>query len=120
MVLALILVCVASLGPALQIAGESFRIVLPWALCLQLPLIDQALPARLSMYSFLIAGIMAAIYLGDCRHHRVVRIATGCLVVLFLLPNVIFFRKFGMSRATRLRSFAMGFTGVISTEMTSF
>ena len=92
MVLALIGVCMASLGPALHIAGNPYRIVLPWALCLHLPLIDQALPARLSVYSFLIAGIVAAFYLSDRQHPWSVRVALGVLVVIFLLPNVRLFR----------------------------
>lgn len=97
MVLALIAVWVASLGPVLHIAGEPSRIILPWALCLHLPLIDQVLPARLSMYSFLIAGIMAAFYLSDHQHHWAVRAAMGVLVVIFLLPNVPLLRKYGNS-----------------------
>ena len=92
MVLALIAVCLTSLGPILHIAGNPYGIVLPWALCLHLPLIDQALPARLSVYSFLIADIIAAFYLSDRRHPWSVRGGLGVLVVIFLLPNVQPFR----------------------------
>jgi hypothetical protein len=107
-VLGFIVVCVASLGPSLHIAGEAFGIVLPSALCLHFPLIDQVLPARLSMYSFLIAAIMAAIYLSDREHHWVVRIATGTLVILFLLPNPRYLRIFGVSRVDVPRFFRDG------------
>jgi len=93
----LALVCLASLGPVLHIAGSTTRILLPWKLCSQLPLIDQILPARLSLFAFLILGIIAALFLSDSRHTRAARAGLAILVVLSLWPDVSLFRSIAVS-----------------------
>ena len=70
LILSLLFVCVASLGPTLHIAGQP-TVTLPWAVASDLPLIDQALPVRLSLYSFLIAGVITALYLSDSARRRI-------------------------------------------------
>ena len=105
--LAFLLVCICSLGPVLHVAGKP-TIVLPWAVCKWLPLIDQVLPARLSMYTFLIAGMMAAIYLSNPVHTGVVRLIIGGLIVLFLWPNVSYFRSVGTSEVETPAFFLTG------------
>src|ERR1017187_7213842 len=95
--LTFLFLCLCSLGPVLHLNGEPTTIALPWAVCGRLPLVDQILPARLSMYAFLIAGVMAALYLSNPIHTGIVRLMIGGLIVLFLWPNVSYFRSVGTS-----------------------
>jgi len=51
---------VLSLGPVLQIGSESTGVPMPWAPFSQLPLLEHALPGRLTLYMWLaIAGVVA-------------------------------------------------------------
>lgn len=95
--LTFVFVCLCSLGPVLHVSGQP-TIALPWAVCKHLPLVDQILPARLSMYTFLIAAVMAALYLSNPIHTGIVRVMIGGLIVLFLWPNVSYFRSVGTSQ----------------------
>jgi hypothetical protein len=98
LIFALLFVCLASLGPALHVAGER-TITLPWAIASHLPLIDQALPGRLSLYSFLIAGLITALYLGDPTRRGSTRLIVASLILLFSLPNLSYFRMQNISKA---------------------
>ena len=59
---------------------------MPWAFFQKLPLIDQALPVRFAMYSFLVAAIMGAMYLSDSEIRLWARILLVALTVFFLWP----------------------------------
>jgi hypothetical protein len=83
----LVVVCVASLGSALSISGHR-PIPLPWALVAHLPLISNALPARFSVFSFLILGIILSLWVSEGVARRNLRAAGACAVVLFTLPNL--------------------------------
>ncbi|WP_026438795.1 hypothetical protein [Acidocella facilis] len=56
-------VLLAALGPGLVVAGRPTGLPLPWLLMTKLPLIGNALPARLMIYVFLLAGIFASLWL---------------------------------------------------------
>jgi hypothetical protein len=105
--LTFLFVCLCSLGPVLHVSGVP-TIALPWAVCERLPLIDQMLPTRLSMYAFLIAGVMAALYLSNPIHTGIVRLMIGGLIVLFLWPNVSYFRSVGTSKVETPAFFLTG------------
>jgi len=83
----LALICIASLGPVLQV-WRNLTIPLPWSVPAHLPLMDKVLPARLSVYSFLILGIILCLWLNDDSSKKATRIAGACAVALFTLPNL--------------------------------
>ncbi len=81
-------VVIAGLGPSLRIAGLHTGIILPWALVLHLPLIASALPARMTLYSSLLAAVIAASWIAAGRDGRARRIRALCGVfaLLTLVP----------------------------------
>ncbi len=83
----LIIVSVASMGSALSIPGYR-RIPLPWAIAAHFPLMDKALPARFSVYGFLILGIVLSLWLSHNAIRKSVRVIGACGVVFFSLPNL--------------------------------
>jgi len=81
-------IIIASFGPRLWIDGHYSRIVLPWMLMVQLPLISSALPARFALFSSLVIAIIASLWIaapppGAARNRR---FALGVLACLALLP----------------------------------
>ncbi len=84
--LMLIAVAVGAMGPRLHVAGQSY-FKLPWSLLHRTPLIDQALPARLAVYLFLLLAIVAARCLGAQGQDRRLRAIAGVLVFVSLFPN---------------------------------
>ena len=89
LLLSLLAIVILSLGPALHVAGVSTRLWLPWGLALHLPLINQALPNRFSMYVALAAGLTAALWLSAARSglERAGRYTLAALACLCLLPD---------------------------------
>jgi hypothetical protein len=97
LILSLFSVCLISLGPALHILGQP-TISLPWTVASYLPLIDQALPVRFSLYSFLIAAVITALYLNDPKQGYTARCVLGSLIFLFSVPSVGYFRSENVSK----------------------
>lgn len=58
----LLIVAVATLGPVLHFAGRPL-FSLPWLAALPVPLLNNALPARFTIYLFLILAVIAALWL---------------------------------------------------------
>lgn len=86
MILALIVIALASLGPILHVAGTE-SIPLPWALVNRLPIIDKMLTGRFMMFGFLDLALITAVYLSTAPHStRKWVLAT--LSVVSLLPNL--------------------------------
>lgn len=84
-ILALVL---ASLGPVLHVTGRPTGIPLPWALAQHLPLIRSALPTRFTMFIALAAGLAAALWVAaGSGAGRVARIAAAFVACLLLIPN---------------------------------
>ena len=79
--------CILSMGNLLHIGGVA-KFPLPWNLFLYLPLIDKALPVRLTMFTFLILAIMTAVWLSAAPVRSAVRPAIAILAVLLMLPNL--------------------------------
>jgi hypothetical protein len=81
------IIALASLGPALHIAGH--RIVsLPWKLALVLPVLNNALPGRFTAYAFLAAAIIVAIWLSAAGPAAAKKWALVSLGAILLLPNL--------------------------------
>jgi hypothetical protein len=83
----LIIVAIASLGSTLYISGHT-SIPLPWGIVWRVPLVDKALPARFSVYGFLVLSIILSLWLSEGAVHLRARITGACCVVLFTLPNL--------------------------------
>ncbi len=79
--------CIVSMGNPLHIGGVA-KFPLPWKLLLYLPLIDKALPVRLTMFMFLILAIMTAVWLAAAPVRNAVRPAIAILAVALMLPNL--------------------------------
>ena len=89
----LLAIVVASFGPAMQVLGINTHLPLPWAIVGKLPLIRSALPGRFTMYVWLAAGIVSALYLSRpagrrARWWRLALVGTACVV---LVPNTRLF-----------------------------
>lgn len=85
-VVMLVIVCIASLGPVMHVAGAG-KLPLPGMLFAYLPIIDKVLPARLTLYAFLDLAIMVSLWFSGAKARPVFRYAIAIAVVILLLPN---------------------------------
>jgi hypothetical protein len=83
----LIILCVLTMGPWLEIAGR-ITIGLPWLLLGDLPLLNKALPARLSVYVFLILAIIVSIWFSSTTARAGSKGLLGAAIVLLGMPNL--------------------------------
>ena len=84
----LIITIVLSLGPFLHVASRRFPIALPWLPFVQLPVINNALPVRFSMYTSLLLALVASLWLADGHIRATVRLGFAAAIVAFNLPNL--------------------------------
>jgi hypothetical protein len=87
-VLALVVAAILSLGSRLHIDGTE-SIYLPWWFASRLPLINQAMPIRLSIYIFMAAAIIVSMWLA-APGWRIQRWLLVTLGVISLAPNLGF------------------------------
>jgi len=82
------LFAIFSLGPSLWVNGVQTGIWLPWRIAVRLPIIRHALPARFTMFLFLVVAVVLAQWLAQRRSApvRAARYALVLLGCLFLLP----------------------------------
>ena len=87
-------VLLLSLGPALTHGGHPSRhIILPWSLARNVPVLNEILVERLTLYADLFAGLLLAVFLdrawvSDLRFSRIAAVlATGASLAL-LVPTV--------------------------------
>lgn len=86
----LLVLAVATLGSVL-VVDYARTIPMPWTLLRHVPVIKAALPVRLSVFLFLVLGMIAATWLADPspgRSSARVRWGLAALAVIFLLPNL--------------------------------
>jgi hypothetical protein len=83
LVIAFLVLLLASLGPDLWVAGHATGFLLPWAAIMRLPLLGGALPVRFALYAALAAAIIAALWVAESG--RMGLVALG-LAWVFLLP----------------------------------
>lgn len=76
---------IAILGPTLSVNARP-TIALPWRAVRALPLLSNVAPRRLSMYVFLVGGLMLSLWLSSASRKRI-RWAVAGLVPFFLFPN---------------------------------
>ena len=92
--LARVLICclgvtvLLSLGPTLHVAGRSLPVGLPWLPFVHLPVTDNALPVRFSMYTSLILAMIVSLWLAGAEVRQVTRFGFAVAIVAFNLPNL--------------------------------
>jgi hypothetical protein len=84
----LILVAILTLGPTLHVAGHMFPVLLPWSLLAKLPVLNQALPVRLSMYTFLLLALIVSLWLSTTQAKTALKITFATAVIVFNAPNL--------------------------------
>jgi hypothetical protein len=87
LIVTMALLAVATLGWRLHIAGHEL-FGLPWKIVGHLPIIKSALPGRLTIYIFLILGVMTAVVLASPELARLARYALAIAIAIFMLPNL--------------------------------
>jgi hypothetical protein len=83
----LLIICVLSLGPILQIGGHRW-IALPGYVLAKTPLINNAVAARFMMFAFLIFAIITAQWFATSSASLRGKWFIAMLVILFSLPNL--------------------------------
>jgi hypothetical protein len=83
----LLIICVLSLGPMLQIGGHRW-IALPGYVLAKTPLINNAVAARFMMFAFLIFAIITAQWFATSSASLRGKWFIAMLVILFSLPNL--------------------------------
>jgi hypothetical protein len=83
LVICLGVLVVSSLGPVLWVGRTYTGIPMPWAVPAHLPLLGQALPVRFALFESLVAGLIAAIWIGQGGKRR---LAAGLLACIVILP----------------------------------
>jgi hypothetical protein len=76
-----------SLGTALYYEGRR-ELTLPWSQLATLPVFDNLLPARFTVFVSLAAAVIVAAWLGIGRIPGLIRAGLGSLAVLAILPNL--------------------------------
>jgi hypothetical protein len=84
---ALIVIVLCSLGPLLVVGGKQTGIRLPWAL-LQVPVLNNAEPARFSLYVHLDLAILVSLWLARASLKPMLKATAGAAIVVFMLPNL--------------------------------
>ena len=77
---------VASLGQLLTVDGQGV-VELPWRYVVDLPLFDNLLTARLTLYVFLAVAVMVALWAASRRAGSVARWALPILAILAIVPD---------------------------------
>jgi hypothetical protein len=80
-----------SLGTTLHAGGLHTHLPLPSLLLTRLPVLDNLLPGRLTLYVFLAAGVLVAVFVGDLRRdprRRLVATALLAATAASLLPRM--------------------------------
>jgi hypothetical protein len=83
----LALLWLGTLGPRLHAGGHTL-FGLPWKIVGHLPLMKSALPARLTMYAFLILAVMTAVILASAEVSRRAKYVLAIAIAIFMTPNL--------------------------------
>ena len=92
LLVSLILIGLLSLGPVLHIDGIGIGPA-PWRAFSRFPLINQALPNRFGMYLFLVAAVIASLYLSQSLISWWSKLLLSSLCLLSLAPDLAMFRS---------------------------
>lgn len=83
---------ILAMGPWMQVTGR-YTIPLPWAIAAGVPLLAKAMPARLTVYMFLVIAILCAMWFaghpfGESARGKAARWIAVTAVAASLLPNL--------------------------------
>lgn len=85
-----VLMIVFSLGPELHVGGESWNVPMPWLPIGSLPLLEHAIPGRLTLYMWLAIAVLVAIAVDRATaldlSHAGIRLAAIGAALLFVIP----------------------------------
>jgi hypothetical protein len=84
-------ILIFSFGPYLKILSHQL-IPMPWYIFSKMPLIEQSLPTRFTLYIGIIAAVMSAIWLGKININKSFTYIISVLVIIFLIPNLNLYR----------------------------
>jgi len=82
-------IAVLSLGPSLHVGGKVTAIMLPWSWLARLPLMENILPSRLTLYMYLCAALLLALFLDaflEGKHAAWATAAALAAAAVALLP----------------------------------
>ncbi len=82
----LVFVLVASLGPALDVAGHQV-VSLPWSRLWNLPIVQNAYPSRLMLFAYLILAVVTALFLARPGKLIWLRWPLGLLVIAAIVQD---------------------------------
>jgi len=82
LVLCVAIPALASLGGRLEVHGQYTPVGLPWGLMTDVPGLDHAIPARFSLFTFLAAAVLLAVWLGSRATKSRWFLALAALLVL--------------------------------------
>jgi hypothetical protein len=80
-------ILIFSFGPYLKILNQQL-IPMPWYIFTKLPLIEQSLSTRFTLYIDIIAAIISAIWLQKSNINKNFKYIISALVIIFLIPNL--------------------------------
>ncbi|HVA83880.1 MAG TPA: hypothetical protein VNF28_03180 [Candidatus Binataceae bacterium] len=83
----LLIVAVATLGPVLHLGGRAL-LPLPWLVAMLVPLLDNALPARFTVYLFLILAVIVALWLARREGFTAGRWLLGGAALVSIFPSL--------------------------------
>jgi hypothetical protein len=75
-------------GPRLTVAGRTLPIPLPWVIPQRVPFLENILPARLTLFVFLLLALLVAIFVDRVRLPRPAIAAVVAVALVPLLPNL--------------------------------
>jgi hypothetical protein len=84
---AFVLAAVATLGSSLTFDGRQL-FTLPWVHLAARPLFENVMPVRFSLYTALITGVIAALWLATSRVAAWARVGLPALAILSVVPNL--------------------------------
>ncbi len=87
LLLLFIAISIFSFGPYLRLLSHQIM-PMPWYIFSKLPLINQALPTRFTLYIDIIASIICALWLEKTSYNKKLKIIIVFLAILFLIPNL--------------------------------
>ncbi|MGH3300062.1 MAG: hypothetical protein ACRDOK_00035 [Streptosporangiaceae bacterium] len=82
----LVVIIVASLGPALNFDGGRV-VTLPWFWLWRLPIVRNAYPSRLMLFAFLALAVMTALWLASTSSRLWLRVPVAALIVVALYQD---------------------------------
>jgi hypothetical protein len=85
-VISTVIVCVAAIGPYLQVAGQVL-VPMPWLLVSHIPMLQHALPSRLMVFPPLAFAVIVSLWLADPKSRIESKVIASALTIVLMLPN---------------------------------